>query len=344
MTIQRQYSLPNCTLILEGLTDTAAAVPSDFRPLMSILVNAECRLSSREQPLTGGREFFESLVTAVSRYTQEFLSGVAHASEGGDRHPLVQLKKIDSNLHRLIVQSVPGNSPASSSVSPIEIDLNTVQLFDLLDAVDQFFADTRTLPDLFLNLTPVSKSEAATHEPAVRRAMPGAVGVSSLAIAAIAFFLVPPANVRRPTEPLPQSTSSTVSPPGASPIALTDPNQIESLKGKLYERIDKAWTGDGFAPAKGLRALPDTLLFRVSVAPDGTIRGYKQLNQAAFDNVEKTPLSQLVYKPLAGGTELAQSLAEYKVAFTTAGELQVEPWKDDTATPAPKNETTDPVK
>ena len=48
MTIQRQYSLPNCTLILEGLGDNANTLAqTDSRPLMSILINAECYLSGK---------------------------------------------------------------------------------------------------------------------------------------------------------------------------------------------------------------------------------------------------------------------------------------------------------
>ncbi|NEQ26135.1 MAG: DUF4335 domain-containing protein, partial [Microcoleus sp. SIO2G3] len=44
MTIQRQYSLPNCKLVLEGLSDPAAPI-DPIRPLLSILVNAECHFS-----------------------------------------------------------------------------------------------------------------------------------------------------------------------------------------------------------------------------------------------------------------------------------------------------------
>ncbi|MDB9484098.1 DUF4335 domain-containing protein, partial [Dolichospermum circinale CS-537/05] len=73
MNIQRKYSLPNCTLLLEGLSDMTRTAGNqggiapnfqDLRPELSILVNAECYLSSHTQPIVGGREFFESLVTA----------------------------------------------------------------------------------------------------------------------------------------------------------------------------------------------------------------------------------------------------------------------------------------
>jgi hypothetical protein len=37
-----------------------------------MLVNAECHLTAIEQPLMGGRDFFESLASAVSGYAQNF--------------------------------------------------------------------------------------------------------------------------------------------------------------------------------------------------------------------------------------------------------------------------------
>ena len=72
MTIRRQYSLPNCTLVLEGLSDGSAASQLDLRPVLSILMSAECYVTGLGEPLSGGREFFESLVRAVSSYAQEF--------------------------------------------------------------------------------------------------------------------------------------------------------------------------------------------------------------------------------------------------------------------------------
>jgi hypothetical protein len=78
MSIQRQYSLPTCKLVLEGLTDDnlAGDRQDGARPLMSILVSAECYLPPRKEPIAGGQEFFQSLVNVVSHYAQEFLSGV----------------------------------------------------------------------------------------------------------------------------------------------------------------------------------------------------------------------------------------------------------------------------
>ena len=85
-----------------------------------------------------------------------------------------------------------------------KVDLTTVQLFDLVEAIDQFFADTQTLPELSLQLTPISKRYVKSAEPLAKRSLPAVVGVSSLALAAMAFFLVPVPEVQRQRDPVPQ--------------------------------------------------------------------------------------------------------------------------------------------
>jgi len=223
MTIQRLYSLPNCKLILEGLSDTGQAPSTEVRPLLSMLVNAECHLAATDRPLTGGRDFFESLVTAVSSYAQEFLSKVHHPAVHKKQPGLVQLRQVDDNWHRLIVSQTRAQGSEvneSSSQTPIQIDLTTVQLFDLVEAVDQFFADSQTLPDLSLRLQPVSK-RLVSGQLVAKQAVPTAVGVSGLALAAVVFFFVP-IPPRRPPQPQPQynSSSTRISPtpkPSVSP-------------------------------------------------------------------------------------------------------------------------------
>ncbi|NJO74736.1 MAG: DUF4335 domain-containing protein [Leptolyngbyaceae cyanobacterium RM1_406_9] len=224
MTIQRQYSLPNCKLVLEGWPDEAIANTPTGRPLVSKLVSAECHFTHAEKPLVGGREFFESLVTAVSNYAQEFLSDVSHPSHAAGKPDLVHLQRIDQNRHRLTVQSESSNgSQPHASGTPIQLDLMTVQLFDLVEAIDQFFADGQTLPDLSLNLAPVSKRYVASQEPITKRAMPAALGVSGLAVAAIALFFVPVPE-RRPAEQEPTTEQSTE----VSPAAPSNSEEVES--------------------------------------------------------------------------------------------------------------------
>lgn len=411
MAIRREYSLPNCTLVLEGLSDGSVASQLDMRPVLSILMSAECYVSGLAEPLTGGRDFFESLVSVVSSYAQEFMSGVHYPDRHDPDSALVQLHRIDGNWHRLTVLTAAGGSGiqiGQKTQQSAEIDLTTIQLFDLVEAIDQFFADSQTLPELSLQLTPVSKRFIKSAEPMAQRVLPAAVGVTSLAIAAMAFFLVPVPGVQRPRDPVRQSnttgqnigtpnpgagtpnpnltpaasgllpddrTQSTTSPsptpnptpiptpgesssptssptpsetsnptlsptssptpaadasPSVSPtpvaedlkssgvaVAITDPAEIERLKGKLSKEIEGVLKGK--APVEG------ELVYRVSVGKDGAIVGYKSQNTQTVDRMGETLFSDLLYKPV-GTRPPAEALADFRVVFAPGGAVQVSPW------------------
>jgi Domain of unknown function (DUF4335) len=384
MNIQRKYSLPNCTLLLEGLSDaTRTAHFQDMRPELSILVNAECYLSGYNQPLMGGREFFESLVRSVSAYAQEFLSSVPNPQAHDQESELVQLQKIDSNRHRLIVHSEGGQQGLESNSNygkpPVQIDLNTVQLFDLVEAVDQFFADSQTLPELSLELQPVPRRGVA-NQGLIRQAVPAGVGVSSLAVAAIAFSLIP-APQMRPPQPKSQETTSSATPnpnqttsatttpssnnasnaiasntPTPTPEAtatptvtpttapttavpqvkdleallktvpeITDASQLRALNRQIYNQINPVW-----ANRSGLN---EDVIYRVGVAADGAIVGYKTVNSEANKAVDKTPLPSLLYNPANRGPISNEPIAQFRVVFTRDGVLQVSPWLGYTKTP-----------
>lgn len=368
MNIQRKYSLPNCTLLLEGLSDaTRGAHFQELRPELSILVNAECYISNHNQPLVGGREFFESLVRAVSGYAQEFLSNVPNPQAHNQDSELVELQKIDVNQHRLIVhaENAPDefNSGSSNHQQPIQIDLNTVQLFDLVEAVDQFFADTQTLPELSLELQPVTRRYGGASQVVIKQAVPATIGVSSLAVAAIAFSLIPVPEMR-PPETKPEEQSSTTNPiasptptPTPTPTAaitpptptptptetatkppikdleallnnvneIIDPSQLRVLNRQVWNQIDPAW--------KNRTAVKQDLVYRVGVAADGSIVGYKAVNQGANEAIESTPLPNLLYNP-ANRTPIAnEPIAQFKVVFTSRGILEVSPWRGYARTP-----------
>ncbi|OCQ94648.1 hypothetical protein BCD67_04030 [Oscillatoriales cyanobacterium USR001] len=365
MTIVRQYNLPNCTLILQGLSDLNTDRQFDVRPPLSMLMSAECRFLGNSQPLIGGRDFFESLIKAVSSYAQEFLSGVPSLTVDTSHSTLVRLQRINDNLHRLTVQYLETeNNPVEQLKPnlPTEIELTTVQLFDLVEAVDQFFADTQTLPELSLQLAPVSKHHAQATEPLAKRALPAAVGISSLAVAAIAFFFVPIPEIQRPKDPIPQpnasgsvatptprgagtpnpnptntpnvtstptptakvSPSATVSPISAEKLKeseatapkITDSGEIQSLNTKLYDQINTSW--------KNRPKLDRDLIYRVTVAKDGAIVGYKPVSPEGADE-KKTPLPDLLYKPV-GSKPAGEPLADFRVVFTKGGVLQISPW------------------
>lgn len=243
MNIQRKYSLPNCTLLLEGLSDvTRAAHFQELRPELSILVNAECYLSNFNQPIAGGREFFESLVRAVSAYAQEYLSNVPNPQAHNQETELVEIRKVNDNCHRLIVHSeigAEGFEADSEQQQAIQVDLNSVQLFDLVEAIDQFFADTQTLPELALELQPVTRRYGGTSQAIIKQAVPATVGITSLAVAAVAFSLIPAPKIRpaetnaeekanKTTNVTPTASPTTTPEPIASPTPTTTPEAIAS--------------------------------------------------------------------------------------------------------------------
>lgn len=365
MTIRRQYSLPNCTLTLEGLSDhTNVGIGSD-RQVLSILVNAECTLSAAKEPLCGGQEFIHNLVQAVNSYAQEFLSGVNHP------HPLngnelIHIKKIGLHQHRLSVsqpsnnaefnQNKPSSLSPAIAPNPIIIDLTTVQLFDLVEAIDQLLADTQTLPNLSLNLQPISRRDIASSQPIVKRAAPIVIGFSSLTVAAIACFLLPVPQVQKPAEsgaqtnseqpsisPSPDNKTSTPTPTPttttsptptttknsnldttlSSATEITDTNQLDSLKKKLSEQIFEKWQKNP--------NFDEELIYRISVDQKGAIIGYKGVNAIANNNDKKTPLPDLLYIPVTGSNSNTEPIAQYKVIFTPKGELYINPWQTPTA-------------
>jgi hypothetical protein len=375
MNIQRKYSLPNCTLLLEGLSDASRATNyQEMRPELSILVNAECYINGYNQPLVGGREFFESLVRAVSGYAQEFLSNVSNPQAHNQESELVEVQKISTNQHRLIVHSEATSEGFESNPNynkpPTQIDLNTVQLFDLVEAVDQFFADTQTLPELSLELQPVARRYGSGNQALLKQAVPAGIGISSVAVAAIAFSLIP-APEMRPPEAKPEEQTSTTAPssnaaaptpissevanpaPTPTPInvasptpapttapaptvtdleallntvtEITDPSQLRALNRQVYNQINPTWTERS--------DVTQDLVYRLGVAADGAIVGYKAVNQGANEDIELTPLPNLLYNPANRSPISNEPIAQFKVVFTNKGVLEVSPWRGYARTP-----------
>ncbi|MEL6928153.1 MAG: DUF4335 domain-containing protein [Cyanobacteria bacterium J06600_6] len=190
MNTRRQYSLPNCNLVLEGMEDVSsesADILSGQLP-MSILINAECHLLKSNQKLSGGSVFLSNLSRAVSNYAQGFLSGLFTTDRSGNtEYPQVSLSPIaEKHLHRLTLEPKP-----DSGETKTEIEISTVELFDLVDAIDQFHADSSVLPNMILELQPVSKRYRKPEQPLAERLTPVLIGFSSLAIAAGALFMIP---------------------------------------------------------------------------------------------------------------------------------------------------------
>ncbi|WAL58736.1 DUF4335 domain-containing protein [Thermocoleostomius sinensis] len=379
MTIQRQYSLPNCKLILEGLTTDNPVDGGAARPLLSMLTRVECRLTGLEKPLVGGRDFLEHLVAGVSEYAQSYLSHVSHRHRR-DRLQTVQLHRIDRNLHRLSIQpQALDGTQAASFPPPMEVDLNTVQLFDLVEAIDQFHADAQTLPDLEFNLTPLPKRSVAPKEPAAQRLLPAALGVSGLAVAAAALFFLPVPEVRRPdpttSEATPESPIASPSPspdvtspppaavttptaPAAPPpspttdtnsTATTTPTDLDTLAQTATNISDPAELDrltaelqDQLYTAWAEKPDPtfaEPLEYQVGVDENGQIIGYKYANDPALTYVNEIPLSDVQLAAPASSATGEPSIAQFLVVFRPEGVVEISPWYG--VPPAPGESNTD---
>lgn len=213
MSIQRQYTQPSCTLVLEGIEEVSATENDDIldgQSPMSILVNAECNFLNSNQTLSGGMVFLSNLASAVSNYAQGVLSGIPHPPVETTEYPQIQIKKVaNKHLHRFTLQPVPDSGEPEQT-----LELTTVELFDLVDVIDQLYADRHTLPNLTLELHSLGKRYRQPEQPLAERATPLLVGVGSLAIAAGLLFMIPVPEVSEPkpeleTDPTPTETIPT---------------------------------------------------------------------------------------------------------------------------------------
>jgi hypothetical protein len=341
MTIQRQYSLPNCTLALDGFGD-ATASGSDLRPIMSILTNAECRFMG--QPvMRGGKDFFEGLIATASLYAQEVMSGIRVPAADEANHT-VQIDRLSADAHQLTF--TPENG------TPQTLKLNTVQLFDLVEAIDQFIADTQTLPQWALGLKPAAK-KFAQREPMSKQAMPFAAGLGSLAIAAAALMALPTPSIKQPNDltysaaattekkvdnPLvtPKSTPSPEAIPSNSPSAtpsasaspstttkITDPEKLKQLSTNLETQLRTNF--DANTP------VAETVSYEVMLGQDGKILDYRPTTAAAQDLVNQTPLPKLRYSPVPGSAA-QEPVASFQAEFTPKGMVRVQSVGTPTAT------------
>ena len=373
MTIQRHYDLPNCRLTVEGWSSDA--VGQTARPVLSVVTNAECRLTGHPTPLKGDKDFIQGLAQAVSAYAQGVLSTIPRSSAD----QAVQITRLGHNRHQLTVS--PSSDGASPAQGPQELELSTVQLFDLVEAVDQLVADTQTLPDLVLPLSPVSRRAVPRQEPVSRQLVPAALGVSGLAAAAIALFFIPPpefrpAELEREAEteqiesvtpdplteegPPPEPPSedaddatplaplaplegsglndgdAATSSEGADPPSsvretevsdaeidelftraapLSDADQLSGIVSGLQRTLGEAWNGTD---------TEEDLIYRIGTNSEGTIIGYRYVNDAASEYADQTPLLELTQPP--SPSDVASPIGQFRVVMRPSGVVEVSPW------------------
>ena len=201
--IQRSYSLPSCTLLVDGITTGG--------DVMSILTSFSCRFSHHAEPIVGGLDLLNALVKVVGAYAQALKSNTLVAIP----EKQVSLQPEGKHLHLL---SVLLNEADAHNPQQLQIKLNTIQLFDLMESLDRLCCDRSTLPDLKL-VTQISdyRSQSQLNS----QALTAIAGVISFAIAATVLYLIPtPKPQPKPVQTVPVQTKplpKKVTPPIPTP-------------------------------------------------------------------------------------------------------------------------------
>jgi Domain of unknown function (DUF4335) len=230
MPIQRQYSLPDCVLTLDGLSSLPESTAAGHRPELSVLTRFECYFAGEKAPLVGGRELLEGLIVATNTCVQALISGVKSALKEDDSKVQLQPDREGDGFSLRVPAALlfQGTSAFLSTEEglekpAVELHISAVQLFDLMEAVDQLAADQQTLPELQIAIQPRSRREVMSTQLVLEQSTPIALGAASVAIAAAAVFFIPAPKVQAPPKELQTqpSTGLPVSPAAAPPKAGT---------------------------------------------------------------------------------------------------------------------------
>jgi Domain of unknown function (DUF4335) len=230
MSINRQFSLPNCVLILEGLSNAPEGTAGS-RPELSVLTRFECYFAREKQALVGGLDLLEGLIAATNDCVQAWISGIPSAPhKRADGALRLEIKPANGGFEMTVPEDLlsqgvtdPAKDPEKSA---LQLRLSTVQLFDLMEAIDQLAADRQTLPNLQVAPRSRSKKETLSGSLLIEQSAPVAIGMASVAVAAAALFFMPIPKVPKIKEPE-ASPSPLVQPvpvtPAASPPVTAPP-------------------------------------------------------------------------------------------------------------------------
>lgn len=312
MQLQRLYQLPNCSLLIQGLADASL----DNSQCLTIVTRVECGFPGLQPALRGGKDFLVQLSTVASAYAQGVVSGLPRP-QNAISSDLVQLRSLDRDRHQLT---------SNDNGSEVALELNSLQLFDLVDAIDQLVADPLTLPDLQISLAPLPRRHVPALVPLPQRAAAPAVGLAGLAIAAAALFALPIPEVKPPRENLPQTEQTTSGASGSNnnPAATVPPASSSSLAdaGALEAVVLASRTAIGSAWDRKPEYEPvEAEQYRVSATATGQIVGFRAEDSQA--DIQQTPLVSLL-KPLPAGDR--QPLADLRIVFQPSGVVEVSPW------------------
>ncbi len=181
MAIQRFYNLPSCSLQIEGISHETGGS-------LSILTNFECKFHHNDLIISGGRELLNSLAESTSKYAQFLQIGNPITISG----ECVCIEPQGIYTHKLKIKA-NATSPES-----MEIELNTVELFDLMESIDCLCLDSQILLNIDTKIEPV-----ISNSKQVSSFLPALIGVSSLGLVGAIVFLIPPPK----TDPNPQPIS-----------------------------------------------------------------------------------------------------------------------------------------
>jgi Domain of unknown function (DUF4335) len=232
MSINRQFSLPNCVLILEGLSNASEGTAAGSRPELSVLTRFECYFAREKQALVGGLDLLEGLIAATNDSVQSWISGIPSAQrKRTDAAHRVEIKPANGGFDLTVPEDLLSQGLSDSSKDPeksgIRLHITAVQLFDLMEAIDQLAADDQTLPTLQTTPRSRSRQETLSGSVLVEKSTPVAIGAASVAVAAAALFFMPIPKVPEPKE-LEASPSPLIQPvpiaPAASPPTTIPPN------------------------------------------------------------------------------------------------------------------------
>jgi Domain of unknown function (DUF4335) len=224
MPIQRQYSLPDCVLTLDGLSNTLDNTATGNRAELSVLTRFECYFAGEKSPLVGGREFLDGLVAATNYCAQAWISGIKSATKTDDSK--VQIQPAHDGGFTLTVPAAllfQGSAASLAETEGLEkpaqsLHISAVQLFDLMEAVDQLTADQQTLPERQVAIQPRSRKEVMSPQLVLEQSAPIALGAASVAIAAAAVFFLPVPKVPAPPKAL--QTQPSIDKPVAFPAGV----------------------------------------------------------------------------------------------------------------------------
>ncbi|WP_413165889.1 hypothetical protein ACL6C3_05025 [Capilliphycus salinus ALCB114379] len=181
-------------------------------------------------------------------------------------------------------------------------------------------------------ITPETETEIETTPPTADETVstpdtstPGASGLPSVTSSPSVEATQP--TVETDAAAIPESQPDTLNPAGeaadseiaasspetateaATPVAATSEVDTTELSQSLYNQIDSTWT----SPVDG------ESVYVVKLNSEGDIIGYEAKSQVAKNNLENTPLPELVNSD-AASTEAA---AQFEVVFSTSGILEV---------------------